>query len=246
MADISSLNVANGQNNRLPTDRTVDEPLVRVSVPTAETMRAAGQAFATILRSQDVVLLSGPLGAGKTTFAQGIGKGLKMDRPVVSPTFTIARELDGTFSNGSPAHLVHVDAYRIGGVMRAPGDDARDALLDQLESLGLDEELDDPSEGTVILMEWGEHMAGILSDERCEVRVLRAEGMQAKKTQESDSTVLTADGPRTLLITGRGKKWADRLPALAQALNKAGLKASLTSAAPRKSGQKVEGKGSVA
>lgn len=237
---------------------------VRVLVPTGEDMHAAGRAFARILRSQDVVLLSGPLGAGKTTFAQGIGQGLRTDRPVVSPTFTIARELDGTFAAGSPAHLVHVDAYRIGGVMRLPGDDARDALLDELESLGLDEELDDPSEGTVVLMEWGEQMAGILSDERCEVDVHRSEGTgrtlsvdgtdtESGKDDASDArdaTIgkgsgtdgradravedgddadgLTADGPRELVITGRGARWQDRLPALAQAMREAGLRTALT------------------
>lgn len=238
--------------------------MVRVIVPTGEDMHTAGRAFARILRSQDVVLLSGPLGAGKTTFAQGIGQGLRTDRPVVSPTFTIARELDGTFADGAPAHLVHVDAYRIGGVMRLPGDDARDALLDELESLGLDEELDDPSEGTVVLMEWGEHMAGILSDERCEVDVHRGEGTgralsvdgTAVESVEDDTSdtrgaitegssdaddvsdraadngddagVLSADGPRELVITGRGRRWQDRLPALAQAMREAGLETTLT------------------
>ena len=207
-----------------------DAPFVRVIVPTGDDMHAAGRAFAKILRSQDVVLLSGPLGAGKTTFAQGIGKGLKTDRPVVSPTFTIARELDGTFADGSPAHLVHVDAYRIGGVMHLPGDDARDALLDELESLGLDEELDDPSEGTVVLMEWGEHMAGILSEERCEVRVRRSEGTEdaSQATDPTDdSTDLTADGTRELTIIGKGREWQDRLSRLARILAGAGLKASL-------------------
>ncbi len=243
--------------------------VVRVIVPTGEDMHAAGRAFARILRSQDVVLLSGPLGAGKTTFAQGVGLGLCTDRPVVSPTFTIARELDGTFADGTPAHLVHVDAYRIGGVMRLPGDDARDALLDELESLGLDEELDDPSEGTVVLMEWGEHMAGILSDERCEVDVHRGEGTGAVSgtgtgTVSGGDTVsgtvtahedgndegtgtggLSADGPRELVITGRGRRWQDRLPALAQAMREAGLETVMEETASQ-SREETAPKGAVA
>ena len=88
-----------------------------------------------------MLLLSGPLGAGKTTFAQGFGAGLGIGEPIVSPTFTIARELEGRFADGSPAHLVHVDAYRLGGNAYAPGQDTVGRLLDELESLGLDEEL---------------------------------------------------------------------------------------------------------
>lgn len=61
------------------------------------------------------------MGAGKTTFAQGFGAGLGIDEPIVSPTFTIARELDGHFADGTPAHLIHVDAYRLGGTDYAPG-----------------------------------------------------------------------------------------------------------------------------
>ena len=66
-------------------------------------------------------------------------------RAIVSPTFTIARELEGRFADGSLAHLVHVDAYRLGGNAYAPGQDTVGRLLDELESLGLDEELEDPA-----------------------------------------------------------------------------------------------------
>ena len=89
---------------------------VVVRVPTDDDMRELGRRVALLLHGGDVLLLSGPLGAGKTTFAQGIGAGLGITEPIVSPTFTIARELDGRFADGSHAHLVHVDAYRLGGV----------------------------------------------------------------------------------------------------------------------------------
>ena len=93
---------------------------VVVRVPTDDDMRELGRRVALLLHGGDVLLLSGPLGAGKTTFAQGIGAGLGITEPIVSPTFTIARELDGRFADGSHAHLVHVDAYRLGGDAMRP------------------------------------------------------------------------------------------------------------------------------
>lgn len=185
---------------------------VLIEVPTSERMQGVGEALASVLRSGDVVLLSGPLGAGKTTFAQGIGRGLGIHEPIVSPTFTIARELTGRFGDGSPARLVHVDAYRIGGVEHAPGSDAATALLDELESLGLDEELESPSDGTVVLMEWGEHMAGILSDERLEITIDRSldSSENSGTASVSEGTELTSAGTRSVRITAIGSSWEGR------------------------------------
>ena len=145
-----------------------------IEVPTDTDMRALGERVARKTQGGDVLLLSGPLGAGKTTFAQGFGRGLSIAEPIVSPTFTIARELEGHFADGTPAHLVHVDAYRLGGDAYAPGQDTVECLLDELESLGLDEELEDLGENTVILMEWGEQMAAALAPERLEIHISRA------------------------------------------------------------------------
>lgn len=83
---------------------------ITITAATGEDMQALGERLAKLARGGDVLLLSGPLGAGKTTFAQGFGAGLGIGEPIVSPTFTIARELEGRFADGSPAHLVHVDA----------------------------------------------------------------------------------------------------------------------------------------
>ena len=131
---------------------------VTIEAATGEAMRELGKHVARLTRGGDIILLSGPLGAGKTTFAQGFGAGLNISEPIVSPTFTIARELEGQFPNGNSAHLIHVDAYRLGGNAYAPGQNAVERLLDELESLGLDEELEDPSDNTIILMEWGEQI----------------------------------------------------------------------------------------
>ena len=150
-----------------------------------------------------VTLLTGFLGAGKTTFAQGFGAGLGIGEPIVSPTFTIARELEGRFADGSPAHLVHVDAYRLGGNAYAPGQDTVGRLLDELESLGLDEELEDPGEHTVILMEWGEQMAAALAPERLEIHIDRPLDAPAV-TADGE---LTSAGARTVTLVPVGAAW---------------------------------------
>ncbi|QAY33044.1 tRNA (adenosine(37)-N6)-threonylcarbamoyltransferase complex ATPase subunit type 1 TsaE [Bifidobacterium pullorum subsp. gallinarum] len=179
-----------------------------ITAPTTESMRELGAAVASITTGGDVILLSGPLGAGKTTFAQGFGRGLGIDGPIVSPTFTIARELDGRFADGSPAHLIHVDAYRLGGTAYAPGQNSVDRLLDELESLGLDEELDEPGEHTVILMEWGEQMAAALAPERLEIHISRS------PAHDGSGVAPTSDGARIVTITPCGGDWDSRLTAL--------------------------------
>lgn len=184
------------------------------NIRTADDMRELGRYIATFLRGGDVVVLSGPLGAGKTTFTQGIGQGMHVAEPVVSPTFTIAREHKGEFSNsGGAARLVHVDAYRL------PGSDNDDLmadpsygvhrLLDELESLGLDEILDEVSNDTVILMEWGSMMASVLSDSRLEIFIDRSSGHEYY-----DAMNLTSDGMRVVTVTAVGQSWQDRLTQL--------------------------------
>lgn len=180
--------------------------MIAIQVPTDDDMRALGERIAHIVRGGDVLLLSGPLGAGKTTLAQGFGNGLGIAEPIVSPTFTIARELNGRFTNGAAAHLVHVDAYRLGGTAYAPGQDSIGRLLDELESLGLDEELEDPSENTVVLMEWGEQMAAALAPERLEIHIDRPLDM----TQAVDNTP-TSEGTRIVTLVPVGSDWQSRI-----------------------------------
>jgi len=120
-------------------------------------MRAIGAELATRLRRGDLVVLSGPLGAGKTTLVQGIAEGLKVRGPITSPTFVIAR-VHPSLCDG-PA-LVHVDAYRLGG---------------RLEVDDLD--LDASVEESVTVVEWGEGLVEGLAEDRLEVTVERgAEG----------------------------------------------------------------------
>jgi tRNA threonylcarbamoyladenosine biosynthesis protein TsaE len=103
----------------------------------AET-REAGTALAARLKGGDVVLLRGDLGAGKTTFAQGIARGLGVQGAVQSPTFTLIAEYDAP-RLGRTGQLIHIDLYRLDGVA-------------QLDSLGLDEYLD--RDDSVVVIEW--------------------------------------------------------------------------------------------
>ncbi|MCK9825999.1 tRNA (adenosine(37)-N6)-threonylcarbamoyltransferase complex ATPase subunit type 1 TsaE [Nocardioides cavernae] len=124
--------------------------------PDAETMRTLGQRVGTSLVAGDLVVLTGELGAGKTTFTQGLGEGLQVRGGVTSPTFVIARVHPSLV--GGP-DLVHVDAYRLGG-------------LDELDDLDLDTSLD----SAVTVVEWGAGLAEGLADSRLEVVIERTVG----------------------------------------------------------------------
>jgi tRNA threonylcarbamoyladenosine biosynthesis protein TsaE len=120
-----------------------------VALPTAEDTRAWGERLGAVLRAGDLVVLTGDLGAGKTTLTQGIAEGLGVRGPVTSPTFVIARVHPSLV--GGPA-LVHVDAYRLGG-------------LAELDDLDLDTSLED----SVTIVEWGHGLAEGLSEDRLEI-----------------------------------------------------------------------------
>src|SRR5450755_5115212 len=122
-----------------------------VDVATADEMRGLGRRLAADLRAGDLLVLSGPLGAGKTTLVQGIGEGLGVRGPVTSPTFVIARVHPSL--RGGPA-LVHADAYRLGS--RAEVDD-----------LDLDADLD----SSVTVVEWGEGLVEDLSPSFLEIKI---------------------------------------------------------------------------
>ena len=148
--------------------------MASVEVATEDAMLQFGRALAGSLRAGDLVLLSGPLGAGKTTLARGIGAGLGVRGPIASPTFIIARTHPSVV--GGPA-LIHVDAYRLGS-------------LAELDDLDLDATLDD----AVTVVEWGEGLAEGLSESRLEVVIVRGDaphdGLDPRRVE------LTPVGPR--------------------------------------------------
>ena len=122
-----------------------------VPVPTAQAMHDLGVRLAGVLRTGDLVVLSGGLGAGKTTLTQGIGEGLKVRGPITSPTFVIARE-HPSLCGGPP--LIHVDAYRLAGFA-------------EVDDLDLDASLD----AAVTVVEWGEGLIEDLAADRLEIEI---------------------------------------------------------------------------
>ena len=121
----------------------------RLVLATVEDTRALGRVLGAALRAGDLVVLTGGLGAGKTTLTQGLGEGLGVRGPVTSPTFVIARVHPSLV--GGPA-LVHVDAYRLDGAL-------------ELDDLDLDTSVED----SVTVVEWGHGLAEDLSEDRLEV-----------------------------------------------------------------------------
>ncbi|MET9253354.1 tRNA (adenosine(37)-N6)-threonylcarbamoyltransferase complex ATPase subunit type 1 TsaE [Streptomyces sp. NPDC048182] len=149
-------------------------PQTHLTVTSPERMRDLGRRLAALLRAGDLVMLSGELGAGKTTLTRGLGEGLDVRGAVTSPTFVIAR-VHPALGDGPP--LVHVDAYRLGGG------------LDEMEDLDLDVSLSD----SVIVVEWGEGKVEELTDDRLHVAIERATG---DTTDEVRRVVLTGIGAR--------------------------------------------------
>lgn len=147
----------------------------------AET-RALGCDLATLLEAGDVVLLAGPLGAGKTELVKGIAEGLGVEEVVVSPTFTIARAYTGRL------RLLHVDVYRL---------DTAQELLD----LGLEDLADDG----VMVVEWGDAVAGLLPADHLEIVIALPDAN-------------ASDDERAVTFTSTGASWGSRRAALGAVL----------------------------
>jgi tRNA threonylcarbamoyladenosine biosynthesis protein TsaE len=182
---------------------------VALTVTTAAQMRALGRSLATVLRAGDLVILSGGLGAGKTTLTQGIGDGLGVRGPITSPTFVIARvhpPLAPSAASGKlPPALVHADAYRLGSVPE----------LDDLD-------LDMDTAAAVTVVEWGEGLAEGLAADRLEITITpgaadapaigdpvisRTVASGNGADSEADPDDPTGDMPRTVRISTVGERW---------------------------------------
>ena len=127
-------------------------PPAELRIATDGDMRDLGRRLAALFRAGDLVILAGPLGAGKTTLVQGIGAGLGVRGPVTSPTFVIAR-VHPALTGSGPA-LVHADAYRLGSF----------GEVDDLD-------LDTDASSAVTVVEWGTGLAEPLAEDRLEITI---------------------------------------------------------------------------
>ena len=187
---------------------------MRVHLESLEQMRTFAAVLAAHLRAGDLLILTGNLGAGKTTFTQSLGKALDVTGRITSPTFVIAREhLSRT---GGPA-LVHVDAYRL-----ADGE--------ELEDLDLDSELDE----SITVVEWGAGMAEQLSSDHLDITITPVGDVDARVAGDAgrdelvsaDDELISADDEdalederRTVDITGHGAAWVARMPEVEAAVS---------------------------
>lgn len=154
---------------------------VRFEVDDPEAMEAVGGALAALLRAGDLVILSGELGAGKTTLTRGIGAGLGVRGSVTSPTFVLART-HPRVAGGAP--LVHVDAYRLG--------DAR-----ELDDLDLD------WAASIAVVEWGDGLLDGVADAWLRISIDRPRGGAV------DDEELDAAAVRVVTVESFGPRWTD-------------------------------------
>jgi tRNA threonylcarbamoyladenosine biosynthesis protein TsaE len=181
-----------------------------LSVLTAAQTHELAAALASVLDAGDLLVLTGELGAGKTTFTQGLGEGLGVRSGIISPTFVLVRihpNLPEGPRPGGP-DLVHVDAYRLGSAS-------------EIDDIDLENTMD----SAVTVVEWGRGRVEHLSESRLEIDLHRAIGLPAVEPHTvagaaGEPEVLdfdtddNDDEPRTIVMRGFGPRWASR-PALA-------------------------------
>jgi tRNA threonylcarbamoyl adenosine modification protein YjeE len=155
--------------------------IAKLEASTPDEMHELGLKLARLLEAGDLVVLTGPLGAGKTTLTRGVGEGLTAIGNVSSPTFVIARTHKR--KDGGPV-LVHVDAYRLGGPL-------------ELDDLDID------YENSIVLVEWGKGMTDDLVESWLEIVIERARAIEHVADESN------AADPRTVSIMGYGPRWVN-------------------------------------
>ncbi|KQS10222.1 tRNA threonylcarbamoyladenosine biosynthesis protein TsaE [Curtobacterium sp. Leaf183] len=147
-------------------------------------MGELGARLAAVLRAGDLVVLTGPLGAGKTTMTRGLGAALGARGQVSSPTFVLAR----THPTTAGPDLVHVDAYRLSDPV-------------ELDDLDLD------WDGAIVVVEWGRGMVDGISDSLLDVEISRATGAETVPAVDDLDPDDVPDEPRRVVVTGAGPRW---------------------------------------
>lgn len=158
--------------------------LLDTSVLSTAEMGALGARLAAVLRAGDLVVLTGPLGAGKTTLTRGLGAALGARGQVSSPTFVLAR----THPTTAGPDLVHVDAYRLSDPV-------------ELDDLDLD------WEASIVVVEWGRGMVDGIGDSLLDVEIVRATGADAATADDHLDPDDVPDEPRRVVVTGTGPRW---------------------------------------
>jgi tRNA threonylcarbamoyladenosine biosynthesis protein TsaE len=164
------------------TAQGIDDLVGTREITSPDAMEALGQEMGRMLRPGDMVVLTGPLGAGKTTLTRGIGRGLGVRGPIQSPTFVLART-HPSLVGGAP--LVHVDAYRLGSAA-------------ELDDLDID------FDGSVVIVEWGRGLVDGIRDHWWEVELERewhGRGVDNACGTIGHEADLDADTPRLVKIT---------------------------------------------
>ncbi|MFJ6299655.1 tRNA (adenosine(37)-N6)-threonylcarbamoyltransferase complex ATPase subunit type 1 TsaE [Pseudarthrobacter oxydans] len=166
-----------------------------LTATTAEQTHALALRLAEVLQAGDLLVLSGELGAGKTTFTQGLGEGLGVREGIISPTFVLVRihpNLPHGPRPGGP-DLVHVDAYRLDSA----------AEIDDID-------LENTMDSSVTVVEWGRDRVEHLSESRLEIDLHRAVGLKdGLPSGGLDFDTGDADEPRTIVMRGYGPRWPE-------------------------------------
>ena len=158
-------------------------------------MHRFGVDLAGILRAGDLIVLTGPLGAGKTTLTRGLGEGLRVRGAVTSPTFVLART-HPSLVGGPP--FVHVDAYRLGSAM-------------ELDDLDID------FVRSIVVVEWGRGLLDGITESWLDIEIERPQGRSEGVAIADEAASVRGvpidrdhdlDEPRTLTLTGQGPRWA--------------------------------------
>jgi len=174
-----------------------DDGELRCQTAAPEATRDLAAAVAGLCVPGDVVLLSGDLGAGKTTFSQGVGRALGVDEPVTSPTFTLVRQYEVPPTPSGVRTLLHADVYRLDH-------------LGEVADLGIGQLVED---GGVALVEWGEAAEPVLGQGALVVRI------EASPDDDGpDASAHDSEDRRTLRLADLDGGWADRWDRLAAAL----------------------------